>query len=337
MRNTLTLAVAAALVLSSFVVTGPATATGNNQDYEHATGRETEHEPNCKGADDDGDGEGDYQPSGFTIDPNEVDPLDLFDSGDKVPVSVNVPVRGERAVTYCTGEQWDGQDPNTKESDKNSEAGGDADEDLVEPQEGDAYVNPLYDGDCSGWNSDHHKDGCDGGTDKPTFAEVVNARVTVDAPGPSDDRKQASVYVNEEIWGLHRCAYAVGFKHADRDVWAFNMCEDHSDQVVTAVFGETTPVDDSGLFEDDKDGNLQCIPFGIPQGGTCAEGDCTSHQYQHASNDKTHDPENGKAHKHGCTRDNTVFFVGFDISYSWVPSTSSHPAPVATSSPPVLP
>lgn len=317
------------LILGALSVSGHAVATGDDQEYEQR--QDAEREPNCRGTDSDDDGNADRQATGVVVDPNRVDDLaedvtgddpGLFGSGDKFPIEIDLTVGGEHAATFCQGEQWDGQDPNTRESDRNSETGGNADDPLADAGSGDVYVNPLYDGDCSGYDDSDGGDGCPGGTDKPKLTEGANVRTTADAPGADDDAQRASSYTNAEVWGVIRLSLAVGADHDDREGWAFLYGEDHSDQLSTAIFGNDYPVTD--------DGNLICIPFDFGQGGSCGEGDCDSHEYQYASSGTKHD-----GHPHSCERDNTVL-AGLQVGYTWLlPASSSQDSP--TAAPPVLP
>jgi hypothetical protein len=217
-----------------------------------------------------------------------------------VPVRVTIGEDEELVVGQCTGENWDGQDPNTRDSESDTTAS----------EDGDVYVNPL--GDCSGYDG-QHPDGCEGGTDRPSLTEPVDARVTAssDSEATGDDANRATVYANVEGYGLVRLSPAANFDDEREGGYVALYGEDHTDQL---FYGgdDCDGGDHAGLVGqftgclpilESFDGNVVCIPFDLIQGGQCGEGDCTQSRYQ---SDRP------------CPRDNTVLST-VEFGYSWAP------------------
>lgn len=173
---------------------------------------------------------------------------------DKAPGGIDVSGDvnfGDNDVAYvCSGEQWDGQNPTTRNSDTT----------LLGDNDGEGfYVNPL--GDCSGWDSSDGGDGCAGGVDRPGLTDPVHVHASGDASG--DD---TGVFVNEETFAVGRAATAVGYNTATHDTYVAVYLEDHSDQ----VFFESLP----------GDGNMLANVVDYVQSGVVAEGDCTQDEYE---------------------------------------------------------
>ncbi len=170
---------------------------------------------------------------------------------DKAPLikpSGDVDVLGQDTAYVCSGEQWDGQDPNTRNSDPGI---GDNDGNGL-------YVNPL--GDCSGWDSNDGGDGCEGGVDRPAPTDPVHLRVTANTAG--DD---VGLFVNEETFAVGRAATSVSYDTGSHDTIVAVYLEDHSDQ----VFPEFLP----------GDGNMLANVVDYAQSGVVAEGDCSQDAY----------------------------------------------------------
>lgn len=270
MRRSLIIAAALALVIS-MAGAGLAVETSYEQ------GSEEEENPQCMA-----------ENSAIAPDP-ESEGSPIFE------VPINLTLDNETVFRVCAGEHWDGQDPNTQ----NSDADTDADED-----EGTVYINPL--GDCSGWNSGktHVDDGCSGGTDRPggpQEGDLVHIRATADADdGSGDEAVGVTAAHNLEIWGAGRWAGGAHADNGDREGYVAIMLEDNSDVIFKDIAGD--PLDHG-------DGNYLTIPFDPFLGGEAKEGDCTQTDYTRDDRD--------------CRRDNNAWTIEF--GYNWLPlSTSTH-------------
>jgi hypothetical protein len=267
---------------------GTALAVTNDGSYESTSSGE--QNPACTGG---------AEESAITADTT---PLRSLTGGDDSPVpdrELNVPlsfsIGDEKVFFVCSGEHWDSQDPNNR----NSESDTDADED-----DGDVYVNPL--GDCSSYDGER-PDGCDGGTDRPDgFTEPVDVRVTAgtDSPADGSDDVSATTYQNLEIFLVGRAATSVKADTGSEGGWVALYLEDHSDQ----LFGENGILGnfDQGDPLEHGEGNYLTIPFDPVLAGQAGEGDCTQDRYQ------TDRP---------CPRDNTAATVQY--GYGWAPAPSN--------------
>jgi hypothetical protein len=288
-------AIAFASLLLIVAAAAPATAVRDDQSYENQ--RAGTSNPRCTGG---------AEASSVTADTS---PAREATGGEDSPVPrerakvpLGLEIGGETVFKHCTGEHWDGQDPNTRNSESDTTAS----------EDGDVYVNPL--GDCSRYDGDSASEGCEGGTDRPdgpTDPIHLRATASVDSTATGDDTNRVVVYVNEEIWGVGTLSPAVAYDQSREGGYVALYGEDHTDQLFyggddgqggenAGFIGQFTgPLPILETF----DGNVVCIPFDGIQSGNCGEGDCTQARYQ---SDRD------------CTRDNTVLST-VEFGHGWAP------------------
>lgn len=301
---------AAVLLVTSFAA-GPALAIEDDSEYKWDD-PDKESDPDCHGKASD---------SGVTLDLEDI-------SGGAIPVRQPIPFNfdfdedGNKDLVLCSGEHWDSQDPNTRDSSSDTRVDQDKQNEEGEQKDVMVYVNPL--GDCSKYKNQAPEHDCSGGVERPEFyvfrdgesdAVPVDLRVTAAANYTGDP--DATTYHNLEIWSLGVGSTSVKADTGDQEGWVALYLEDHSDD----TFGDDGELSALGFGDpiDFGDGNYLTIPFTPIFAADAGEGDCTQSHYED-------DPST-------CHRDNTAVTVQF--GYDWLqlgnhvdtPETG-HPSPL---------
>jgi hypothetical protein len=272
------------LLFLTLVLFGLAAAAGAQAADAYESGSPSERQPFCE-----------ESTSAIVLDTNPAaDATGGTIPRERVRIPLQLEVGDDEVVRFCSGEHWDGQDPNTRNSESDTTAS----------EDGDVYVNPL--GDCSGYDGSH-PDGCDGGTEKPTPTNPIHLRVTAgaDSTAAGDSANRITVYFNGETFGFGRMAIAITYDDSTENGYAALFLEDHTDQIfgTDGILGE---FDQGDPLDQGWDGNYLTPIFDPIQGGEVGEGDCSNDRF-----------ESGRP----CPRDNGAFTLEFGTG--WAPNTLS--------------